>query len=170
MARSTVDGVLRRHQMSRLADTDPTSGAVVRDQRERPGELVHLDVKTLGRIPTAAATAPTAGPPPSAEEASATTMSTRPSMTVPGSPSARSWTTRPPPAGLASWSRRLGASPSMGADRAGPDRQRQGLCRVGGLCRHGRWPGDPASAHARYRPQPNGKVERFTKTLLEEWA
>jgi hypothetical protein len=29
MARSTVDGVLRRHQMSRLADTDRTSGAVL---------------------------------------------------------------------------------------------------------------------------------------------
>jgi hypothetical protein len=37
--------------MSRLAHTDRTSGAVVRYQRERPGELVHLDVKKLGRIP-----------------------------------------------------------------------------------------------------------------------
>jgi transposase len=51
MARSTVYGVLARHGMSRLAHTDRTSGAVVRDQRARPGELVHLDVKTLGRIP-----------------------------------------------------------------------------------------------------------------------
>ena len=51
MARSTVYGVLRRHGMSRLVHTDRTSGVVVRYQRERPGELVHLDVKKLGRIP-----------------------------------------------------------------------------------------------------------------------
>ena len=51
MPRSTVYGVLRRHHMSRLAHTDRPSGAVVRYERERPGELVHLDVKKLGRIP-----------------------------------------------------------------------------------------------------------------------
>jgi transposase InsO family protein len=51
MPRSTVYGVLRRHGMSRLAHTDRTSGVVVRYQREHPGELVHLDVKKLGRIP-----------------------------------------------------------------------------------------------------------------------
>jgi hypothetical protein len=31
--------------------TDRTSGVAIRYQRERPGELVHLDVKKLGRIP-----------------------------------------------------------------------------------------------------------------------
>jgi transposase InsO family protein len=51
MPRSTIYGVLRRHGMSRLAHTDRTSGVVVRYERERPGELVHLDVKKLGRIP-----------------------------------------------------------------------------------------------------------------------
>jgi transposase InsO family protein len=51
MPRSTIYGVLARHGMSRLAHTDRTSGAVVRYQREHPGELVHLDVKKLGRIP-----------------------------------------------------------------------------------------------------------------------
>jgi transposase len=51
MARSTVYGVLRRHGMSRLAHTDRASGVVVRYQREHPGELVHIDVKKLGRIP-----------------------------------------------------------------------------------------------------------------------
>jgi transposase InsO family protein len=51
MPRSTIYGVLRRHGMSRLAHLDRTSGAVVRYQREHPGELVHLDVKKLGRIP-----------------------------------------------------------------------------------------------------------------------
>jgi transposase InsO family protein len=51
MPRSTIYGVLRRHHMSRLAHTDRASGVVVRYQRERPGELIHLDVKKLGRIP-----------------------------------------------------------------------------------------------------------------------
>ncbi|HEX8857729.1 MAG TPA: IS481 family transposase, partial [Actinomycetes bacterium] len=43
--------MLRRHQMNRLAHTDRTSGVIVRYQRQWPGELVHLDVKKLGRIP-----------------------------------------------------------------------------------------------------------------------
>jgi leucine-zipper of insertion element IS481 len=51
MARSTIYGVLRRYGMSRLAHTDRASGVVVRYQRQHPGELVHLDVKKLGRIP-----------------------------------------------------------------------------------------------------------------------
>jgi transposase InsO family protein len=51
MPRSTVYGVLRRHGMNRLAHTDRASGTVVRYQREHPGELVHIDVKKLGRIP-----------------------------------------------------------------------------------------------------------------------
>jgi transposase InsO family protein len=51
MARSTIYGVLRRHGMSRLDHTDRASGVVVRYQREHPGELLHLDVKKLGRIP-----------------------------------------------------------------------------------------------------------------------
>jgi transposase InsO family protein len=51
MPRSTIYGVLRRHGMSRLDHTDRASGVVVRYQRQHPGELVHLDVKKLGRIP-----------------------------------------------------------------------------------------------------------------------
>ena len=51
LARSTIYGVLRRHGRSRLRDLDRTSGQVVRYQREHPGELAHLDVKKLGRIP-----------------------------------------------------------------------------------------------------------------------
>jgi hypothetical protein len=51
MQRSTVYGVLRRHGMSRLAHVDRVSGVVVRYQRERPGELVHIDVKQAGPHP-----------------------------------------------------------------------------------------------------------------------
>ena len=49
--RSTVYGVLRRHGCSRLAHADRLTGAPVRYVRERPGELLHVDVKRLGRVP-----------------------------------------------------------------------------------------------------------------------
>jgi transposase InsO family protein len=49
--RSTVYGVLRRHGLSRLADLDrPTRVPIRRYERARPGELLHVDVKKLGRI------------------------------------------------------------------------------------------------------------------------
>ena len=50
LAASTVHAILRRHGRSRLNPRvrDP----VVRYERERPGELVHVDVKKLGRIAT----------------------------------------------------------------------------------------------------------------------
>jgi transposase InsO family protein len=49
--RSTVYGVLRRHGASRLAHADRLTGVPVRYVRERPGELLHIDVKKLGRVP-----------------------------------------------------------------------------------------------------------------------
>jgi transposase InsO family protein len=51
LARSTVYGVLQRAGESRLSDGDRTTGIRIRYVRERPGELLHLDVKKLGRIP-----------------------------------------------------------------------------------------------------------------------
>jgi transposase InsO family protein len=55
----TVSRVLARHDVPRLASLDPITGEVIRAskvtavryERERPGELVHMDVKKLGRIP-----------------------------------------------------------------------------------------------------------------------
>jgi hypothetical protein len=88
MARWTVYGVLRRHGMSRLAQRDRPSGAVVRYQREHPGELVHLDVKKLGRIPDGGGHRIHGRADGPGAEASARTTSTRPSMTAPESPSA----------------------------------------------------------------------------------
>lgn len=49
--RSTVYAVLRRHGCSRLRDRDRPTQTPLRYVRERPGELLHLDVKKLGRIP-----------------------------------------------------------------------------------------------------------------------
>ena len=51
LAPSTVHAVLRRHGMHRLAWLDrPTGQLIRRYERARPGELVHVDVKKLGAI------------------------------------------------------------------------------------------------------------------------
>jgi transposase InsO family protein len=55
----TVTRVLRRHRVPRLVQLDPVTGAVIRAskstavryERDRPGELIHMDVKKIGRIP-----------------------------------------------------------------------------------------------------------------------
>jgi transposase InsO family protein len=55
----TVSRVLSRRGLPRLAVLDPITGEVIRAskvtairyERDRPGELVHMDVKKLGRIP-----------------------------------------------------------------------------------------------------------------------
>jgi transposase InsO family protein len=52
LAPATVHRVLVRHGLSRLAWLDRPTGTVIRAyERERPGELIHVDVKKLGRIP-----------------------------------------------------------------------------------------------------------------------
>jgi transposase InsO family protein len=51
LPRSTVYAVLRRHGMSRLSDLDRPTAKPIRYVRERPGELVHVDVKKFGTIP-----------------------------------------------------------------------------------------------------------------------
>jgi transposase InsO family protein len=49
--RSTIGDVLARRGLSRLRDQDRPTGIPIRYVRERPGELLHIDVKKLGRIP-----------------------------------------------------------------------------------------------------------------------
>jgi len=55
---STVGRILARHQVPTLASIDPITGKPVRQrrggpryERRRPGELLHVDVKKLGRVP-----------------------------------------------------------------------------------------------------------------------
>ena len=55
----TVSRILRRHHVPYLRDCDPMTGQVIRSskqtavryERDRPGELAHMDVKKIGRIP-----------------------------------------------------------------------------------------------------------------------
>lgn len=59
VAPRTVSRILRRHRVPYLRECDPMTGEVIRSSKQtaeryvraRPGELVHMDVKKLGKIP-----------------------------------------------------------------------------------------------------------------------
>ena len=106
---STVGRVLHRHHVPALAAIDPITGAPVRRrhsgiryERAHPGELVHVDVKKLGRIPDGGGWrlhGREDNPDrvnvkkPTAAAGSATTTSTSPSTTTPAWPTSKPWPT-----------------------------------------------------------------------------
>ena len=49
VSKSTVGRVLKRAGLSRLSDLEPCE-PIVRYEHERPGDLIHIDTKKLGRI------------------------------------------------------------------------------------------------------------------------
>lgn len=59
VAARTVGAILRRHGVPLLRECDPLTGEVIRAskttalryERDHPGDLVHIDVKKVGRIP-----------------------------------------------------------------------------------------------------------------------
>jgi len=167
IAASTVHAVLRRHGRSRLV-ARCERGQIVRYERARPGELVHVDVKQLGRI-------------------------LKPGHRVTGD-------RRGQAKGKAGWQylfvaiddhSRLGFAsvyPDETADSALAFLQElvrfygQHGIRVervlsdNGTCFKRRWAeacaeyGVVVKKTRAYRPQTNGKAERFIRTLLERWA
>ena len=111
VAARTVTRVLRRREIPRLVECDPLTGEVIRAsrrtavryERARPGELVHVDVKKIGKIPDGGGWRATAAEnAPAASEAWAMTMSTPRSMTTHGWPLPRSSPTRKAPPAPAS--------------------------------------------------------------------
>ena len=167
VAASTVHAVLRRHGRSRLVARHPRE-EIVRYERERPGELVHVDIKKLGRIIT-------------------------PGHRVTGDRSLRA-------RGKAGWQylyvaiddhSRLGFASIHPDETSGSaidflaqlvrfyDQHGIRVERVltdNGTCFKQRW-SEACGSHGitvkktrAYRPQTNGKAERFIRTLLERWA
>ncbi len=167
IAASTVHAVLRRHGRSACVSRAPRE-EIVRYERSRPGELVHVDIKRLGRI-------------------------LRPGHRVTGDRRERA-------KGKAGWQHlfvaiddhsRLGFAsvyPDETADSAlafldelvrfygahGITVER--VLTDNGTCFKRRW-ADACAARGitvkktrAYRPQTNGKAERFIRTLLERWA
>jgi transposase InsO family protein len=49
LSRATVSRILRRHGLAKLSALEPAK-PIVRYQRDHPGELLHFDIKKLGRI------------------------------------------------------------------------------------------------------------------------
>ena len=121
MATSTISAVLKRiglGKLSRLQAPEP----IRRYEMRRPGELIHVDVKKLGRIGPHGAGHRVLGrswaeagpsrdgrepmPPGSGDFKRAGSESTSASMTPPASPTPRSWPTRPWRRRSAFWSAR----------------------------------------------------------------
>ena len=167
IAASTVHAVLRRHGRSRLV-TRSRPEEVVRYERQRPGELVHVDAKKLGRI-------------------------LKPGHRVTGD-------RRGQAKGKAGWQHLFVAIDDhsrLGFARVYPDETSESatafleqlvrfygqhgvvverLMTDNGACFKRRW-AEACAAHGiavkktrAYRPQTNGKAERFIRTLLERWA
>ena len=113
LSRSTVQAVLRRYRMPLLRHLDHNTGLAVRRPRPHryehpaPGDLVHLDIKKLGRIPDGGGHRKlgTHDRQPAQQKARAAAMPTciTPSMTTPGWLTQRSSTMnvkrRPPRSG-----------------------------------------------------------------------
>ncbi|MFJ3881581.1 IS481 family transposase [Streptomyces sp. NPDC090077] len=170
---STVHRILTRHGLNRLAWFDRPTGTVIRRyERERPGELVHVDVKKLGRIPDGGghrvlgrdAGRPVRG------------------MGFDYVHSAVDDHTRLAYSEIHDDEKVATCAGFLA--RAGAFFHSQGIPRIERVLTDNAWayrkglawkavladPGAAGKLTRAYRPQTNGKVERFNRTLLDEWA
>jgi transposase InsO family protein len=175
LSASTIYRVLRRHDLNRLSHLDRQNAVVIRRyERTRAGELVHVDVKKLGRIP--------AGGGHKIHGRAATASGPRRRQRI-GYAYLHS--------AIDDYSRLAYTevlADETGATAAGFWRRAEAWFRARGVVvervltdNHFTYRGrlfNAALAETRivhkycrpYRPQTNGKVERFHRTLLDEWA
>jgi transposase InsO family protein len=188
MPASTVHRILRRHGMPKLSCLDRASGTPIRREpppryeRDHPGELVHVDIKKLGRIPDGGGWR-IHGRAQGSRHSRATTRVRRNSHPVIGydyvhaavdDHSRLAYAEILPdeqaPTAAGFWRRAHAWFAAQGVDvqRVMTD---NGSCYRSLLWR--RTLADLGVEHNRtrpYRPQTNGKVERFGGTLTAEWA
>ncbi|MFI8345744.1 IS481 family transposase, partial [Streptomyces sp. NPDC085639] len=180
---STIHRILVRHGLNRLAWLDrPTGQPVRRYERARPGELVHVDIKKLGRIPDGGGhkvmdrrTA--------MDNKIATTDARKSSKPVIGYSYVHSavddhsrlaysevLTDERKETAAGFWQRANAffAAHGITVERVLTD---NGSCYKSKLFTQTLTTAGISHKRTRpYRPQTNGKVERFNRTLLDEWA
>lgn len=169
---STVHRVLTRYKLARLAHLDRATGRVIRRyERCTPGELVHVDIKKLGNIPDGGGHK-TLGRQAGRKTRSGVGYSYLHNAVDDHSRLAYSeiLADEKKETATAFWGRAHAFFTAAGitVERVLTDN---------GSCYRSRsWRDTLAEAgitHKRtrpYRPQTNGKVERFNRTLLDEWA
>ena len=171
MARSTVSGILTRVGLGKLSRLEPLEPPN-RYQRERPGELIHIDVKKLGRIGQRGAGHRATRSRGAGERSrgagwefvhvcvdDATRLAYVEVLTDEKAPTAVAFLTR----AVAFYRQRGITAQRVMTDNGNPYRSALHAiaCRALKL------------KHLRtrpYRPRTNGKAERFIKTLLAGWA
>jgi len=172
MAPSTVHAVLARHQVSRLAWMDrPTGQPVRRYEHKAPGDLVHVDIKKLGKVPPGGgwrAHGRQARPARHRKigycyvHSAVDDFSRLAYSEIHDDEQALT--------AVAFWRRARAFFAGYGIA------VRAVLTDNGPCYRSQDWMQELVAGGARprrtrpYRPQTNGKVERFNRTLLEEWA
>lgn len=169
---ATVHRVLVRYNLARPAHLDRATGAPVRRyERARPGELVHVDIKKLGNIPDGGGHR-AHGRQAGVRNSTGTGYAYLHNAVDDHSRLACSeiLTDERKETATAFWTRARAwfADAGITVERVLTD---NGSCHRSKL-----WANTLAAqgiSHKRtrpYRPQANGKVERFNRTLLDEWA
>jgi transposase InsO family protein len=171
---STVHRVLVRHQLNRLDHLDRVTRVPIRRMSaDRPGELVHVDIKKLGRIPEGGgwrAHGRAARPSTRRTKKAAIGYAYVHSAVDAHSRLAYSEVLAneqgPTAAGFWTRAQAFFAGHGITVERVltdnGPCYRSNDFNEALGTARH--------TFIRPYRPQTNGKVERFNRTLLAEWA
>lgn len=169
---ATVHRVLTRYHLARLTHLDRATGRVIRRyEREQPGELVHVDIKKLGNIPDGG------GHKTLGRQAGRKTRSGAGYSYLHNAVDDHSrlvyseiLTDEEKETAVAFWQRAHAFFTQVGItiERVLTD---NGACSKSHLWRNSLADQGITRKRTRpYRPQTNGKVEGFNRTLLDEWA